>query len=46
MEKKTGVESVIRDIKRNTSMRYNDEEKIRIVLKEETILLKWQIKAN
>ena len=32
MEKKTGVESVIRDIKRNTSKRYNAEEKIRIVL--------------
>jgi transposase len=32
MEKKTGIGSVIRDIKRNTSKRYNSEEKIRIVL--------------
>jgi len=32
MAKKTGVESVIRDIKRRTKKRYNAEEKIRIVL--------------
>jgi transposase len=32
MEKKTGVSSVIRDIKRHTVKRYNAEEKIRIVL--------------
>jgi len=32
MAKKTGVESVIRDIKRRTNKRYNAEEKIRIVL--------------
>lgn len=32
MAKKTGVESVIRDIKRRTKKHYNAEEKIRIVL--------------
>ncbi len=32
MEKREGVESIVREIKRKTRKRYNSEEKIRIVL--------------
>jgi hypothetical protein len=31
MKKKTGVSSVIRDIRRNTAIRHNADEKISIV---------------
>ena len=32
MEKRDGVESIVREIKRKTRKRYSSEEKIRIVL--------------
>ncbi len=32
MEERTNTHSILREIKRNTSKRYNSEEKIRIVL--------------
>ena len=35
MKKKTTIGSIVRDIKRHTTKRYNAEEKIRIVLEGE-----------
>ena len=38
MEQRSGVDSIVRDIKRKTRKRYNGEEKIRIVLEGLTLV--------